>query len=84
MTTEATKEELNQIYECAVRIADFPQLVKDLVGKKVPYNITIEILPLDRFLTKEIVNAAKELCLEMEKMGYPISKKDRIEEYTRR
>ena len=74
MTIEATKEELNQIYECAVRIADFPQLVKDLIGKTVPYNITIKIVELDKFLQKITVNAAKELNLEMEKMGYPLSK----------
>ena len=75
MTTEATKEELNQIYECAVRIVGFPQLVKDLIGKTVSYNITLEILALDKILSKTIVNTAKELCLEMEKMGYPLKEK---------
>ena len=77
MATEATKEELNQIYECAVRISDFPQLVTDLIGKTVPYNITIKIVALDKILQKVTVNTAKELFLEMEKMGYPLSEGSR-------
>lgn len=68
---EPTVEEMNQIYECALRIVDFQQLLNDLAGKLIPYNIIVKIKPLSEKLSFKIVNVAKELCLEMEKMGYP-------------
>ena len=68
---EATVEEMNQIYECALRIVDFQQLLNDLSGKLIPYNIIVKIKPLSKNLSFKTVNSAKELRSEMEKMGYP-------------
>ena len=68
---EPIVEEMNRIYECALRIVGFQQLLNDVAGKLIPYNIIIKIKPLSKNLSFKTVNSAKELCLEMEKMGYP-------------
>lgn len=62
---------LNQIYKIVQGIADFPQLIKDLEGEMVPYNVIRKIEWMMNAFPIPLASRAKALRDELEKTGYP-------------
>lgn len=62
---------LEQIYQIASGIADIEQLVKDLEGEMIPYNITKRLNAMMDAVSITLPTKARILRDEMEKMGYP-------------
>jgi len=71
MSKNSTEKKLNQIYEIIQGIADLPQLLKDLEGELVPYNIIVKIERMMDTFPVYLSAKARALRDEMEKMGYP-------------
>jgi len=71
MSKNSVEKKLNPIYEITQGIADLPQLLKDLEGELVPYNIIRKIEWMMNSFSVNLASRAKILRDEMEKMGYP-------------
>lgn len=62
---------LIQIYQIVQGIADLPQLLKDLEGEEIPYNIIVRLNRMMLSFPGLLSTRARALRNEMEKMGYP-------------
>lgn len=71
MSKNSQEEKLNQIYKIIQGIADLPQLLKDLEGELVPYNIIRKIDWMMNSFSINLASRAKILREEMEETGYP-------------
>ena len=64
-------QKLSQLYPIFQGISELPQLIKDLEGELIPYNITKRINQLMDRWPLLLSGYARNVRDELEKMGYP-------------
>jgi len=64
-------EKLAQLYPIILGISELPQLIKDLEGEIIPYNITKRINQMMDRWSLLLSDYARNARDELEKMGYP-------------